>query len=270
MPDDTERACHVDNITSEASEAIPGADYVVMCLPGFAFADEMRLIAPYLSLRTVVGSVVSNTGFFFEARKYLPIGTPLFGLQRVPFISRTIDYGSKAHLMGTKAMLHVCVTDNPDEASASLRQEEVRTVLQRLFDTPVSLLCSIYEASLSNSNPLLHPSRMYSMWHDWDGVKTYGSNCLFYEGWTDEASSLLIGMDREFFQLLYALPVRQGSIPTILDYYESTDAPSLTRKLRSISAFHGIMSPMCRVEGGAISPTSQVDILPRISSWACP
>lgn len=256
MPDDTEHLCRISHITADAGEAVPGADYVIMCLPGFAFADEMRLISPFLSPHTVVGSVVSNTGFFFEAQKYLPSGITLFGLQRVPFISRTLIYGSKAHLMGSKAMLHMCVTENPEEVSKSPRKEEVRDTLQRLFATPVTLLGSIYEASLSNSNPLLHPSRMYSMWKDWDGVRTYDSNCLFYEGWTDEASDILLTMDREFFQLLDALSVRKGSIATILDYYESTDAPSLTAKLRSIKAFHGIMSPMRQVDGGFVPDLS--------------
>ena len=59
-------------------------------------------------------------------------------------------------------------------------------------------------------------------------------------------------MDREFQQLLQVLPVREGSIPTILDYYESSDAASLTRKLRSIQAFKGILAPMKAVEGGFV------------------
>ncbi len=256
MPDGTEHTCYVPRITSDATEVIPEADYVIMCLPGFAFADEMRMIAPHLSPRTVVGSVVSNTGFFFEAQKFLPADTTLFGLQRVPFISRTLAYGSRAHLMGTKAMLHACVTGNGNNDLTLARQEEIRETLQQLFATPVSLLGGIYEASLSNSNPLLHPARMYSLWHDWDGVQTYDSNCLFYEEWTDEASQLLIGMDREFFLLLDVLSVRKGSIPPILEYYESEDASSLTRKLRSIKAFHGIMSPMCQVEGGYVPDLS--------------
>jgi hypothetical protein len=48
------------------------------------------------------------------------------------------------------------------------------------------------------------------------------------------------------------LPVRKGSIATVLDYYESTDAVSLAKKLRSIEAFKGILSPMKQVEGGYI------------------
>ena len=59
-------------------------------------------------------------------------------------------------------------------------------------------------------------------------------------------------MDNEFQQLLDVLPVTKGSIPTILDYYESTDAVSLANKLQSIQAFKGIKSPMKKVDGGYI------------------
>ena len=59
-------------------------------------------------------------------------------------------------------------------------------------------------------------------------------------------------MDNELQALLAQLPVRPGSIPTVLDYYESTDAPSLARKLRSIEAFKGIASPMRQVEGSYV------------------
>jgi hypothetical protein len=109
-----------------------------------------------------------------------------------------------------------------------------------------------YEVSLTNSNPILHPSRLYTMWKDWQEGIVYPTQPLFYEEWTEEASQLLIAMDREFFALLSILPVREGSIPTILDYYESTDAASLTRKLQSIEAFKGMLSPMKQVEGGFV------------------
>ena len=54
---------------------------------------------------------------------------------------------------------------------------------------------------------------------------------------TEEAAALYMAMDSELQQLIARLPVRPGSIPTVLEYYESTDAPSLARKLRSIEAF---------------------------------
>jgi hypothetical protein len=106
--------------------------------------------------------------------------------------------------------------------------------------------------SLSNSNPLLHPSRLYSLWKDWHEGIVYDRIPMFYEEWTEEAAELYINMDRELQTLLEQLPVNKGSIATVLDYYESSDAPSLARKLSSIEAFKGIKAPMEEVEGGYI------------------
>ncbi len=59
---------------------------------------------------------------------------------------------------------------------------------------------------------------------------------------------MLIDMDAEFFQLLDKLGVH--TLPSLLDYYESYDATSLTRKIQSIPAFQSITSPMKQVEEG--------------------
>jgi hypothetical protein len=175
----------------------------------------------------------------------LPSSQPLFGFQRVPFISRIIEYGHKARLMGYKDSLELAIEQ-------SSNPESLRLVLQQMLRTPIHLLKSHYEVSLSNSNPLLHPSRLYSLWKDWHEGIVYDRIPLFYEEWTEEAAELYINMDNELQALLEQLPVRKGSIATVLDYYESTDAVSLARKLRSIEAFKGILAPMKEVEGGYV------------------
>ena len=227
---------------------IPTADIVLLCLPGYGIADTLRAIRPYLQPHTAVGSVVSSTGFFFEAMKLLPETTPLFGFQRVPFIARVEEYGKSAHLLGYKSSLSVAI----ETRKSSLNKERLRDSLSEMFDTPVHLLANHYEVSLTNSNPLLHTSRLYSMWHDWHEGMTYPTQNQFYSDWTDEASQLLIDMDAEFFRLLHVLPVTPGAIPSVLDYYESTDAASLTEKLHSIEAFKGILSPMKKVGDGFV------------------
>lgn len=232
-------------ISSNPSLVVSPADIVLLCLPGFSIREVLQQIKPLLQPHTAVGSIVSSTGFFFEALAVLPSTTPLFGFQRVPFIARTSDYGRAADLLGYKPMLHVAIEQTAE-------QERLRAFIEQAFNTPTVLLKSHYEVSLTNSNPLLHPSRLYTLWRDWHEGVVYPAQGLFYEEWTDEASQLLITMDREFQQLLRVLPVREGSIPTVLDYYESTDAPSLTRKLHSIQAFKGILAPMKPVAGGFI------------------
>ena len=233
----------IAQITNQAEAVIPHSDIVLLCLLGFAIREELEKIRPYLSATAAVGSIVSSTGFFFEAQRLLPKEQPLFGFQRVPFISRTTEYGRSAELKGYKPLLNLAVEQTVDK-------EALRLSFEQLFHTPTELLQSHYEASLTNSNPLLHPSRLYMLWKDWHEGIVYDKNPYFYADWTLEAAQLYIDMDAEFQTLLRTLPVRPEAIPDVLTYYESHDAASLAHKLRTIPAFQGILSPMKEVEGG--------------------
>lgn len=231
-------------ITDRPETIIPQADMILLCLPGFSIASVLQTIRPYLRRQTIVGSIVSSTGFFFEAFNILPLSTTLFGFQRVPFIARTVEYGQRASLLGSKPHLQIAV-ERGDE-----RKEEIRITVQALFDTPVSVLKNHYEVSLTNSNPLLHTSRLYQLWKNWRPTTVYPDVPRFYSDWTEEAARLYIAMDQELQLLLRKLNVTPGAIPTVLDYYESSNAADLARKLRSIVAFQGIAAPMRAVDGG--------------------
>lgn len=234
----------LSRISANPKEIIPQADIILLCLPGYAIETTLRTIKPHLRQRTIVGSIVSSTGFFFIAHEVLESGTPLFGFQRVPFIARLKAYGKSASLLGYKSELRIAVEglENP---------ETFRKQVENLFNTPTLLLNSFYEASLTNSNPILHTGRLYTMWHDWDGT-AYERPIFFYKEWTDEASQLIIEMDKEFMRLTQALGISHDAIPPLLTYYESRDARSLTEKIRSIPAFEGILAPMKETEGGWI------------------
>lgn len=231
-------------VTRKPSEIIPQADIVLLCLPGMYIRSEIEEIKPYLKPTAIVGSIVSSTGFFFQTHEIIP-NQPTFGFQRVPFIARTEEYGHKAHLLGFKSSLNVVIenTSNIDG---------LRSLLEKLFDTPVNLLDSFYEVSLSNSNPLLHTSRLYTMWKDWHEGVYYSEQSLFYEDWTVSTAQLYIDMDNEFQHLLQVLGVRKGAIPPVLEYYESHNAESLCNKIKSIPAFKGIKSPMIQKAQGWI------------------
>ncbi len=233
---------HLSCISSVPAEVLLGVDIVLLCLPGYAIHPTLQKIAPYISDSVWVGSVVSSTGFFFEAMKILP-KNPLFGFQRVPFISRITEYGRRAVLKGYKKSLSVAIEQTDDE-------QHICDTLQELFDVPIVLMDSYYEVSLSNSNPLLHPARLYTMWKDWHPGVVYEKNPFFYSDWTLEASELLIKMDYEFQALLRALNIREDAIPTILDYYECSNPKSLAQKFHDIPAFKGILSPMIQTSNG--------------------
>ena len=230
-------------ITDDPAMVIGDSDLVFLTVPGFLIESTLTKIKPYLKKETIVGCVVSSTGFFFAAHKILNPAQCIFGFQRVPFIARQREYGNFGQLLGYKSMLHVCVEN--------CSQPDFLSMIQWLFNTPATLLDNFYEATLTNSNPILHTGRLYSMWSNYNG-ETCDSPSLFYSDWTDESSELLIKMDEEFQSLLRALGIREGAIPPLLEYYESSDAASFTAKLRSIPAFKTITSPMVETPAGWI------------------
>lgn len=230
-------------VSSDYKEALSNCDIVFLCLPGFAIEETLKKIKPLIG-NAIIGSIVCSTGFFFFAHEILDKTAKLFGFQRVPFIARTSEYGKSAKLLGYKDSLNIA-TENIDDCEA------FRKLVEKLWLTPTILLNSYYEVSLTNSNPILHTGRLFSMWKDWNS-QVYDHNILFYKEWTIEASRLLIEMDSEFMALLSKLPVKQGAIPSLLEYYESTDAQSLTKKISTIPAFQEIVSPMKQVEKGWI------------------
>lgn len=189
---------HPSVVSADEKEATNGCDIIFLCLPGFAIEDELRRIKPCIGPDTVVGSIVSSTGFFFAAHDILDSGTKLFGFQRVPFIARMTEYVRSANLLGYKAQLAVAVENIQDK-------DAFCALVEKLWLTPTKILGNYYEAALSNSNPILHPARLYSMWKNWDG-ELYDHCTLFYSEWNDDAS--------------------------------------LTAKIRSIPAFKSIHAPM--------------------------
>ena len=230
---------NLQRISSRPEDVAIDQEIILLCLPGYLIEKTLREIKPYVG-SAAVGTVVSSTGFFFFAHDVLGEEVKLFGFQRVPFISRVVEYGKTANLLGYKSHLSV-VLEHMENRFDFIKN------LERLFLTPVSLLDNYYEVALSNSNPILHTGRLYTLFCGREN-EIFDHNILFYREWTDEASQLLIDMDAEFFILLDKLGV--NSLPSLLEYYESTDASSLTRKITSIPAFKSITSPMIEVEGG--------------------
>lgn len=235
---------HFATISDQAQDVIPQADIVLLCLPAYLIEQTLLNIKTYLSSKAIVGAVVGNTGFFLLAHKILSSTQGLFAFQRVPYISRVEEYGQSAHLLGYKEELLVALENIP-------QPESFTRELSYLFLTPVNMVDSFYEVTLSNSNPILHTGRLYSLWKDWDGTP-YSTNPLFYWDWTDEASELEIRMDQELFALLHILGVGTRHFKTLLSHYDATDASSLTAKLKSISSYANILSPMIQVPGGWI------------------
>ena len=226
-------------VSDKASDVIPDADVILLTVPGYANASELKSMLPYMKESCYVGAVFCSSGFFFEALDIVPENIKLWGFQRVPFISRVKTYGHEANLLSCRAELNIAV-----ERASEVEKEEFRRWIESAFKTPTALRGNYLEVSITNSNPILHTARLYTMFHDWTDDVRFDHNILFYEEWTEEAAQLMIQMDAELFEILKHLPVDSNYLTPLLDYYESHDAGSLKRKLSSIQGFKGITSPM--------------------------
>lgn len=242
-PENRILSARLNIISHKAEDVVADADIILLCLPGYAIKDELLKIEPHVRRGAFVGTVFSSTGFFFEALDIFDESVTLWGFQRVPFIARTLEYGRSANLLGYKCVHNIAVENCDDK-------EGFRVLIEDLFDRPTRLLNNHYEASFTNSNPILHPARLYSLFSQWDENVFYDHQFLFYEEWNNTASDYLIALDKELFAVLEKLPVAKGFLTPILEYYESCDAANLTEKICSINGFKGIKAPMIKYENG--------------------
>lgn len=152
-------------------------------------------------------------------------------LQRVPYICRIKKYGKEIEITGYKDSLFLYLKDKKDG---------LLEIFSYLFGTPTYYLESHLQNTLSNSNPLLHTSRLYSIFNSGLDKK---EKILFYEEWNDESSHLLISMDNELKEIYKANGI-ENLHTNILNHYGVNTAIELTNKIKSIDAFKKIETPM--------------------------
>ena len=235
-------------ISNNASEVVSGADLVILALPAYARAAVLKTIAPHLTGDVWVGSFPGSGGFDWLAQQALQgasASISIFGAQRVPYISRIIHYGRE--VFGSPKKEGIAIAAIPQS-----RSSEIASILEDVLQMPVSCLNNFLEITLATSNPILHPARMYTLFHDYEMGRFWHERILFYEGWDDAASELLIRMDREVHDIFARIPLDLSGISPLLKHYGVRDAQELTRKISGIASFKGIPTPMLETEDGFI------------------
>ena len=121
-----------------------------------------------------------------------------------------------------------------------------------MFDIKTTPLPNYLSVTLTPSNPILHPSRLFTLFKDYQKGVIYKEIPLFYEDWDDETSKVLIACDEELHQVLDKIPMDTTNIIPLLNHYESSNYMELTNKIHSIKSFKGIKSPEIKIENGFI------------------
>ena len=231
-------------ITDKPEEVIPFADIVYICVPGDAVPSVLDNIKPFLNSDSIIGSPFGGSGFFLQAFEILGFNIKAFALQRVPYTGRTREYGHSATLQGYKPYLKVACYNIPDPDSLA-------KTIEGWYSTPTSVMSHFLDATLSNSNPLLHPCRLYVLFKDCPPEKIYNRiPYLYRDEWDEESSELWLACDGELSKIMSKLPMDSSEVPSVLEYYGVKDMKSLTHKMQNIVPFWTLMAPMIEVEGG--------------------
>ena len=236
---------HLNEVTNNPA-IVTQCDIVIISLPRYAVEEVVTQILPYLTNHQLIVFSPGSPWLQQVQNDIRWTGKKVCGLYKVPFISRTEKYGQKVSILGSRDLNRVWFSTSTLQAYIPL--------LENLFDTPLVQLTSSLPFILTNSNPLLHPSRLVEMFKGYCEGIYYDHNFLFYEEWTVESSSLYIAADKELLTICEkcsGMTIGKDIVP-VTEYYEAADAEALTHKIRSISAFKGILSPMVQLHAGWI------------------
>ena len=235
-------ACATDN----AETAFKDADLIFVTVPSFYMKKQAEIIVPHLKKGCVICLVPGSGGGEFAFKEALNKGCVLCGLQRVPSVARLKEYGKSVCATGYRDKLFV--------ASLPTNQKEnCAKLIGSIFDMPCDAMPHYLNLTLTPSNPILHTTRLKTIFKDYKEGVFYKSLPLFYQEWDDESSLLLLKCDKEVQDICLALKDFDLSfVKSLKEHYESPDAQALTKKITSIPAFFGLKTPCIETKNGLL------------------
>lgn len=232
--------------TYSSKEAFSNAELILVTVPSNVMRGFAEVIYDTSSADAIIGVVPGSGGGECAFKKCIERGNLFFALERVPAIARLKEKGKSVRCVGYRKELYLSAL--PQE-----RKDECCNLIQNLFDIPCIAKDSILSLSLTPSNPILHTTRLRSMFSDYVNGVTYERIPLFYEEWDDESSMLLMACDEEVQSICRALPIFQNdSVKSLCEHYESWTVESMTKKISGIKAFQGIRTPALQMGKGWI------------------
>ena len=236
-------------ITSDIKEAVENAEIIFITLPAFACKNFILQSEEYIKPNTWVGFYPGTGGIEFISKDLIEKGCIIFGTQRICSVARLKEYGKYVVTSGKRKELFL-------GAIPYDKTKEISKKVSELLDIKTNPLPNYLNVTLTSSNPLLHPTRLYSIFKDYQDGYVYERIPLFYEEWNDDASEILIKCDEELHQILNIINIDLSYIIPLLKHYESKDSKTLTNKIRSIKSFKGIKTPYIELENGYIPDLS--------------
>lgn len=232
--------------TADPECAFAAAQIIFVTVPADCMAGYAQQIIPYIRPGVKIGLIPGTGGGECAFAPCLEKGAVIFGLQRVPAVARLVEYGKTVCSTGYRGQLHAAALPKSETAACC-------DLLESIFDIPCVPLPDYLNLTLTPSNPILHTTRLRTLYSDYVPGVVYKEIPLFYQHWNNESSALLLACDDEVQQLCEKLTAFDLSgVKSLKEHYESDTPEEMTDKISHIPAFQGLTSPQTPVVGGVI------------------
>jgi len=262
-PDGSSTKGRVDKISLDPADVLPGAHLVLLPLPVFAHRPYFEIIRDHIEQGTAIGVLPGQGGSQWLAKQIFgdKFGSLVyFGTDKLPYNTRIEEFGKTVRLFGLKKVLGVA-------ALPESKAEHVAGMITRAFGGIIegNALGHMFSVTLMPVNQCIHPSRMYSLFSDWDGKTPYDRNPLFYEEMSEKATDIMAGVDDEIQAVAHALRTqfKMGGVvvprihPMLVSWYEPEligDASTLLSYFRTNQGYAGIDTPMKKLSESEWEP----------------
>ena len=232
--------------TADPEIAFKEADFIMVTMPATMMKTVAETIYKHSDAKSMIGVVPGNGGSECAFRKCIERGNIFFGIERVPAIARLVQKGKTVRSTGYRDELHV--------ASLPRKNAEIcAELIGGIFNKKTTVIPNFLNLTMTPSNPILHTTRLRTLFGDWHEGVVYDSMPLFYEEWDDASSELLIACDEEVQAICRALPEFELQyVKSLRAHYESPTVDEMTKKISSIVAFKGLTTPTVKVDGGIV------------------
>ena len=239
-------AGYISCATNDEKKAFGNAEIIFVTLPAFMMEGIAKVIEKYARQGLMIYLIPGTGGGECAFHTAIEKGAIVFGLQRVPSVARLVEYGKKVHTAGYRDYLYI----------ASIPHHEVNKgvdLIKSLFGKQVFPLDNYLCVTMTPSNPILHTTRLKSIFEDYEKGMIYKKVPLFYEEWNDKSSELLLKCDLEVQNMCKALSMFDlSAVRSLREHYESDTIEKMTAKISSIKSLKGLSTPSVKCENGFI------------------
>lgn len=242
----------IHKVSSNPQEVLQDAELIFVTWPTHILSCKVNELEPYVDGNKWICLCPGYGGKEFICNKLVEKGVHLMGTQRVFSSTKILEYGKIVECIDNRPRIQIGTIKSEDK-------ELGRQMLFELFQKECVVYPNYMNITLTPSNPVLHTSRLFSLFKDYEEGIVYPTYYKFYSEWDDASSDVLLKCDEEVQAICSVLPqLDMRGVKSLREHYQiedvegcTSDIERMTKKIKSLK-FLKDLAPMRAVEKGYI------------------